>query len=39
MVKSKKDAERVRDAMCDMHFNVPMRAEVKLSKKSWGECK
>jgi DNA polymerase-1 len=36
MVSDKAEAKSAAEAMCDVAFNVPMRAEPKLSRKSWG---
>ncbi len=39
MVASKKEAERIAEAMCEQPLNVPMRADIKVSDKSWGAVK
>jgi DNA polymerase I-like protein with 3'-5' exonuclease and polymerase domains len=40
MVKSKRDALQVAEAMCDLDgLNVPMTATPKLSKETWARCK
>jgi DNA polymerase I-like protein with 3'-5' exonuclease and polymerase domains len=40
MVKSKRDALRVTEAMCALDgLNVPMTATPKLSKETWARCK
>ena len=40
-VNSKKDAQAIADAMCDLNpaLNVPVLADIKMSKVSWGDVK
>ena len=39
MVTSRKDAERIGEAMCAQELRVPMRVDIKVSDKSWGAVK